>query len=130
MDLETKKYVVESSATLQGVTLTVANTDEFKTAFKAGIAEQYTVSSSAVTIGTIVEGRRRLSGGVTIPFTITTTDASTAEGFKTVTVSTANVQARIQSYDGNENLAGMTVESMTEVQDVESQCLWRLIVPH
>jgi len=121
-EAEPKKYVVESSATLQGVTLAVANSDEFKTAFQGGIAEQYSVSSSDVTIGTIVEVRRRLSGGVTIPFTITTTSASSAEGFKDVTVNTANVQAKIVAdYSGSEDLGGMTVESMAEVQDVEKE---------
>jgi len=118
---EPNKYVVESSATLQGVTLTVANSVEFKTAFKGGIAEQFAVSSSDVTIGTIVEGRRRLSGGVTIPFTITTTSASSAAGFKDVTVNTANIQTKILAdYSGAENLSEMTVESVEDVQDVET----------
>jgi len=124
-EAEPKKYVVESSATLQGVTLAVAISDEFKTAFQGGIAEQYSVSSSDVTIGTIVEVRRRLSGGVTIPFTITTTSASSAAGFKDVTVNTANVQAKIladyAAGPGTEDLSGMTVESMAEVQDVEKE---------
>merc|ERR1740117_437131 len=121
MPLDLEIHVVESSATLKGVTLAIANSAAFKTAFKAGIAEQYAVLSSDVTIGTIVEGRRRLSGGVTIPFTITTTSASSAAGFKDVTVNTANIQTKILAdYSGAENLSEMTVESVEDVQDVET----------
>jgi len=121
---EPQTYVGEASVTISGITLDVANSDAFKGAFKESIAEQYNgVSSSDVTIGTIVEGRRRLSGGVTIPYTITTTDASVAQAALTVNLQMSSLGIKITETcgtDGCGSISGLQVDSKTEFQEVKA----------
>jgi len=120
---EAQTYVGEASVTISGITLVIANSDAFKGAFKESIAEQYNgVSNSDVTIGTIVEGRRRLSGGVTIPYTITTTDASVAQAALAVTLDRSSLGIKIgeECQDDCGEMGDMVVESTTEFQEVKA----------
>jgi len=120
LDLET--YVGEASVTISGVTLTTAQSANFKVAFIKGIAAQYSgVISSDVTIGTIVEGRRRLSGGVTIPYTITTTIAATAQAALAVTLDKTSLGIKISDECTNcGDISGLQVDSTTEFQEVKA----------
>jgi len=109
--------------TISGVTLTTAQSANFKVAFIKGIAAQYSgVISSDVTIGTIVEGRRRLSGGVTIPYTITTTIAATAQAALAVTLDRSSLGIKIGEECGANcgEISGLQVDSTTELQEVKA----------
>jgi len=120
---EAQTYVGEASVTISGVTLTTAQSDAFKSAFKDGIAAQYSgVISSDVTIGTIVEGRRRLSGGVTIPYTITTTIAATAQAALAVTLDKTSLGIKISDECETNcgDISGLQVDSTTEFQEVKA----------
>jgi len=115
--------VIESSTTIGGVTLAVAETDAFKTAFQGSIAKQYDIIGSDVTVGTILEARRRLSSGVVIPFTIKTTGATAAQALKDVAIDTTSLQESIVAeYTGLENLGELTVEGMEALQDIHPKC--------
>jgi len=121
---EPQTYVGEASVTISGITLTTANLYNFQLALRTGIAEQYGsgVAKEDVTIGTIVEGRRRLSGGLTIPYTITTTDASVAQAALAVTLDRSGLGIKISDECGANcgEISGLQVDSTTEFQEVKA----------
>jgi len=123
---EAQTYVGEASVTISGITLTTAQSEAFQLAFRTGIADQYGrwVTKEDVTIGTIVEGRRRLSGGVTIPYTITTTDASVAEAALSVNLDKSSLKIKITEKctqtGGCGEMGGIEVDSATEFQEVKA----------
>jgi len=121
---EAQTYVGEASVTISGITLTTAQSDAFQLAFRTGIADQYGrwVTKEDVTIGTIVEGRRRLSGGVTIPYTITTTDASVAQAALAVNLQMSSLGIKISDTCGTDcgEIGSLQVDSATEFQEVKA----------
>jgi hypothetical protein len=66
---------VASSATLQGVAIEVADTDEFKHGFAEAIATQYGIDAEHVEVRDVTPLRRKLSSsGVQIEFTMDVED--------------------------------------------------------
>jgi len=90
-------HEVDLSATLMGVTMSIARTPSFQAAFKDGIAEQYSTSSRSVVLGRIVATRRRLADGVHIPFTIQTSSLASAEIMSRVEVDQSTLVTTVQA---------------------------------
>jgi hypothetical protein len=106
-------HTMSGSATLSGVTTAVAAEDLFKTAFKAALAAEYSVSATSIAIDTITETarRQRRLASLTIAYTITASNQAVATALAATTINTATLVTLTKaSYTGTSSaLSSMSI---------------------
>jgi hypothetical protein len=107
---------VASSATLQGVAIEVAETDEFKHGFAEAIATQYGINAKNVEVGAVTPLRRKLSSGLQIKFTMDVQDRAAIEAVEVD--AGALVAATLDAFTGDAGLlAAMSVSDLAPPVD-------------
>ena len=112
----TAPYIVSGSVTLSGVTAAVAEEDAFQTAFKAGLAMQYTIDATDITIGEITETtsrRHRRLAALSIAYTIKASSQTAADTLVETPINEDDLVAKIKdSYTGTSALSSMSVTAV------------------